>query len=365
MKTVLGTLLLCFALSAQALDVSRYHSGSWFNPGQNGHGFSVEVLPDGRVLFYWYTYHPDGRPAFIVAIGEPVLNKVTAQAYYSSGMVFGDFDPATRTQVEWGTITLEFGSCDSAILTYDSDLEYEGVPWGSGTITLTRLSTIDGTQCSDVPEAGLFQGEFVSSETGEAISGLVIVAPNGEFAVVRTGQFAAVGEWSNRGINFTAGGTAVSAEFGNPFEGALSMSGQLSPNYRMVGSYGIAEVDGGRYDLVAVSELYRQALPLESLAGSYTFQDVVTGVSGTATIAADGTFAATDTAECEFAGELSVPDEEFNQVAVSLTVSECLQDDTGFTGYGAIIDLYDLGDGRVLRLVTTDGETARLLDLYR
>ena len=49
MKKSAVLLLFLFSLDAWAVNVDRYMSGSWFNPDQNGHGLSIEVLPDKLV----------------------------------------------------------------------------------------------------------------------------------------------------------------------------------------------------------------------------------------------------------------------------------------------------------------------------
>ena len=40
------------SLDAWGLAVNRYLSGSWYNRDQDGHGFSVEVLPDDRTVLF-------------------------------------------------------------------------------------------------------------------------------------------------------------------------------------------------------------------------------------------------------------------------------------------------------------------------
>lgn len=365
MKKSAVLLLFLFSLDAWAVNVDRYMSGSWFNPDQNGHGLSIEVLPDKRTVLYWYSYQPDGEPMFIVAIGNNAGNKVTAEAYYNSGMKWGDFDPDDRTQVPWGTITLTFQSCNSAVLNYSSTLEYDGVPYGSGSIPLTRLATIDGLQCSSRPQAGIYEGNFHSEPLDELLPGFLAIANDGNFAVVTFYGMVATGSWSDNGLNFSASGTAVSADSAETFNAALSLSGEVSQDYRAVGSYSIVEGDHGRFDLLAEPSLYRRGAKLEDMAGSYTSQNLVTRVAGTATLSETGKLSATDSQECVLSGQIDVPDEEFNLFEVTIVVTKCDKLNGEYSGYGAQIDYYRLGDGRILRLITTDGKQAGVFDLYR
>jgi hypothetical protein len=367
MKAIKYALLLftVVSLDAWGLDVNRYLSGSWYNPAQDGHGFSVEVLPDDRTILYWYVYHPDGTPTFIIAIGENIGNTVRADAYYNTGMKFGEFDPADRTQIPWGTITMTFHSCDSATLQYSSDLDYNGVPWGSGSIPLSRLASIDGLQCAPNPYAGLYQGNFFSDVLNQVIPGYVVVAPNGEFAAVSFDAMAAIGNWTVNGKTFSGTGTAVSADPDFTFSSSLSMSGQISPDYRMVGNYTISGGDRGTFDFFAIPELYRRGISLAEIAGNYTARNLVSGATGTATISQSGSITASDSLGCTYQGQISVPDVRFNLISVTVVVSNCSISNGTYEGYGSQIDYDRLDDGRAIRLMATNGQYAGVFDLYR
>ena len=95
MKHILGLLLCAIAFNASAIDIKPSLSGSWFNPDQNGHGLSVEVLEDNKTLIYWYVYHPDGTPMFLITVGNNSGNRTSGETYYQTGMRFGDFNGAS------------------------------------------------------------------------------------------------------------------------------------------------------------------------------------------------------------------------------------------------------------------------------
>jgi hypothetical protein len=358
-------LLLLFSAQAWAIDVSRYLSGSWYNPSQDGHGLSVEVLPDGRTVIYWYAYHPDGTPTFIIAIGDNSGNKVIADAYYNSGMKFGEFNPADRTQIPWGTITLTFHSCSSATLQYNSTIDHNGVPYGSGSIALTRLASIDGLQCSPTAPAGLYQGNFYSYVLDEFIPGVAAIAPDGKFAAVSFDAMAAVGNWSVNGITLTGSGTAVSADPNFTFSSNLSISGQISPEYRMVGSYNVSGGDYGSFDFYAIPELYRRGISLSGIAGNYNARNLVSGATGSATILQSGSVSGSDSLGCQYSGQITIPDPQFNLFQLSVTVTSCGPSNGTYQGYGNRIDYYNLNDGRGLQLMATNGQYAGVFDLYK
>ena len=59
MKRICCLLLLLVTFNVSAIDIKPSLSGSWYNPDQDGHGLSIEVLDENRTLVYWYVYHPD------------------------------------------------------------------------------------------------------------------------------------------------------------------------------------------------------------------------------------------------------------------------------------------------------------------
>jgi len=162
---ILFTLLLVFSTgslfgditSSVTLNVRPSWSGAWFNPDQPGHGISVEVLDDERTIIFWYTYDPDGKSFWLIAQGVnndihlgdlfiPVI-RVEATAYTYEGMIFGEFDPATRDRQEWGTIILDFSylECNSAHLEWYPTME----GFTQGSTDLERLTTLSELDCVD------------------------------------------------------------------------------------------------------------------------------------------------------------------------------------------------------------------------
>ena len=366
MKTFILALLLMLSFDASAISINKDLSGSWNNQSQSGHGFSIEVISADVSILYWFVYNPDGTPTFIIAVGKNKGNVINADAYYNSGIKFGDFDPDDVVEVPWGKIKITFNSCSSATMEYNSVLSYDGVPYGSGTIPLTRLLSIDQLQCADNPNAGLYQGTFHSTDTDDNFVGFGIIAPNGEFALASFDSFAGLGSLTVSGAQvFNGGGIAVSAEDKVFFDEALTISGDINPEYRMVGSYDIDKGDSGSFDLYSIPSLYRRVLTLDEIEGNYDGGNLVSGASGSASISKLGKITGTEGNSCTYAGDVSLPDAQFNILKVTLKVSNCASLNGTYKGYGAQIDYFSLGDGRIIRLLTSDGTHSRLMDLYR
>jgi hypothetical protein len=60
---------LPFAAFSQSGALDSCHTGSWYDPLNPGEGINVEVLPDGYVVAYFYTYDFMGRQTWYVFQG--------------------------------------------------------------------------------------------------------------------------------------------------------------------------------------------------------------------------------------------------------------------------------------------------------
>ncbi len=120
-------------------------SGSWYDSSHNGEGWVLEYLGGDQFLVYWFTYDSSGNPAWLLGIGTLVGNTLTfSEMTITNGTVFGPtFDPSAINYANWGSLTMTV-SCDLIDVNYvSSDPDY-----GSGSLSATRLTTPDGTECS-------------------------------------------------------------------------------------------------------------------------------------------------------------------------------------------------------------------------
>ncbi|MDZ7791075.1 MAG: hypothetical protein U5L08_11410 [Xanthomonadales bacterium] len=130
----------------------QQYSGAWYNPEQSGEGFLIEVMPDDRVVVYWFTYKPDdsGEQAWMVGSGtmasvQPVIptlpqpnkDQVTVTLFQPQSATYGpDFDPADVELAEWGELTIDFGEPGVAEARFESHLD----DYGSGAFPIERLA---------------------------------------------------------------------------------------------------------------------------------------------------------------------------------------------------------------------------------
>lgn len=105
-------------------------SGSYYDPATSGQGLNIEVLADGRVVAYWYTYHAGGQRWYVLQ-GSVAGDRVALEVYRTEGGAF--LDPAPTSLVRAGSAELRWDSCQAARLDYDIEA-------GRGSYPLTRLT---------------------------------------------------------------------------------------------------------------------------------------------------------------------------------------------------------------------------------
>jgi hypothetical protein len=126
------------------LDIGPAHSGSFYNSGQSGHGFSIEFgyLPDGTPfgIVYWYTYDDEGNPIFMLGNGAVNGQTLEAQMFSPTGMQYGVWQRPTENP--GGTAVFNFIDRDNATFTYTPSTFTE-TEWGHTTpitdLPLTKL----------------------------------------------------------------------------------------------------------------------------------------------------------------------------------------------------------------------------------
>ncbi|MFC1795832.1 family 16 glycosylhydrolase [Pseudomonadota bacterium] len=134
------------------------YSGSWFNPDQSGHGFSMEFgkSADGspKAVVYWYTYDVLGNPIFLVGQGVPSENILELALISPHGMQYGEFDPDSVVREDGGTARLEFSDPDNATFSYIPSA-FSASAWGHTNIDslpLVKLFAIPASNVSNTYE---------------------------------------------------------------------------------------------------------------------------------------------------------------------------------------------------------------------
>lgn len=122
--------------------------GLWFNPDQSGHGITLHMLPDGQVLLLWFVFDQSGNPAWVLGLGGQSGQTASLDASFTRGGRFPPaFDADAVVREFWGTIALEFSSCDSAVMRWQSS--FPG--FNDGEIALQRLAGAAEHDCDGPP----------------------------------------------------------------------------------------------------------------------------------------------------------------------------------------------------------------------
>lgn len=132
---------------------------AWFNPDTPGQGFFVTVFPAIEYMFVaWFTYELERPDDSVDAnLGEPGHRWMTAFGPYSGNEAMvtievtsdGVFDSPFPevTQIDDGTLTLEFSGCNSAIIGYD--IPSLGI---AGEIPIQRIALDNVARCELLAE---------------------------------------------------------------------------------------------------------------------------------------------------------------------------------------------------------------------
>ena len=127
-------------------------TGSWYDPAQSGQGLFLEVLPDHRMLAFWFTFDPAGmQQAWLVGTGTYTGNVATIDsvAMPSGGRWIPNFDATKIVDNTWGLMTLTFDGYDHGKVEFKSVLGY-----GTGSMNLQRLTQPAGISTAPLSASG-------------------------------------------------------------------------------------------------------------------------------------------------------------------------------------------------------------------
>lgn len=120
-------------------------TGSWFDPAQNGHGFTLELLPSGAGLVAtWFVFNAAGERDWVQAVGSVSGGIARLTALQAEG---GAFPPSFEQQnvsfEYWGTLTIVMHGCNSGTAAWMPDR----LGYSSGGMPLSRITNVAGLPC--------------------------------------------------------------------------------------------------------------------------------------------------------------------------------------------------------------------------
>ena len=141
-------LLKIWAASEHADGINGAHTGSWYNPDQDGQGWVIEVVshPSGEDQFVVYFYgYENGEQLWLIGSGPNIDgNTATVDVIRTSGADWGNaFNPGDVELDFVGSMSFEFSGCDSASVEFtpgDTSLS-------AFSTEMVRLTGIAGRDC--------------------------------------------------------------------------------------------------------------------------------------------------------------------------------------------------------------------------
>ena len=166
-------------------------TGQWFNPERNGEGFYVEIINTGgnqQIGVAMYSFDADGDQLWVVGnvpIG-PDDEVVQVPVFQFNGPSWGaDFDSNDLNTIEFGSITVRFPTCDTALFSVAVE---PAIGLSGGSYSLIRLTDIEGVTCVEPPSVpsgitpGRWDGDgvcFNVAANGMSITGAGSTCANG------------------------------------------------------------------------------------------------------------------------------------------------------------------------------------------
>jgi hypothetical protein len=326
----LVVLLAFVSQMAWGMDINPTHTGSWYNPNQDGHGLAVEVLDSETTVIYWYVYDTEGNPIFLLTVATNDGKTASGTTYFYSGMKFGEFNPDDNNEQVWGQASLTTDACDSAMFEYSSI----DPAFGSGTIHMVKLASVEGVKCVSEP----LQGNYM----------VTLVTPDD----VAIGNMWVTG---NRSVTFAVaapGGITTAFGVANVEEGANEVDGNLwvfdmtlytaegdSTNEVATGTINSdefikIEFEGGVLSGYKI-RMGEKAADYAQISRTYDIVDFATHTSvGNMTLMLDGKVNVSMSDGCSMSGDYFWGDIKFNQITYRLLASDNCQYNPDIFGTG-------------------------------
>ena len=232
-------------------------TGSWYDPTQSGHGLSLEILPDHRLLVLWFTFNPDGtQQSWLVGTGTYTDNVATIPSVLmpAGGRWMPNFDPRQVVNNAWGTMKMTFTDSDHGKVEFISTLGY-----GAGSMNLTRLTR----------PAGITAAAMSASGKSWVLTGNLNVPRSGHSAtLLMDGRVLVAGGWSPTDVILD------STELYDSVTGKWTSTGSLT---RPRGGHTATLLPGGKV-LVIGGGGTAHSDPTGEVLGSAELYDPATGI---------------------------------------------------------------------------------------
>lgn len=126
--------------------LSACHSGTWYQPAQNGHGLQVQMIGEPgnqQLVVIWFAYL-NGQQRWLLGVGPVVGDQANLAMTITHGAQFPPhFVAADVLREPWGSLSFRSIDAQNAHIEWNSSLP----GYGTGSLDLTRLTTLMGKDC--------------------------------------------------------------------------------------------------------------------------------------------------------------------------------------------------------------------------
>lgn len=136
-----------------AFQLTTGQSGTWYDRAKNFQGIFLEMIGGPSALMVWFTYEPDGRQAFMTAVGTIDGDRIVfPNLTKTRGGRFGAaFDPNAVIREDWGSLVFTFESCGTGYASYAPSSVASARGWSVEQLNSERLTSIAGLGCPGGP----------------------------------------------------------------------------------------------------------------------------------------------------------------------------------------------------------------------
>lgn len=132
--------------AAQPHTLNSCHSGSWYNPSQDGHGIFVQITDlngQDTLVVSWYHYF-ENKQTWMVGQG-PIEGQSASVTLYSGrgGLFPPNYVSDDATKELWGELSFKLLSNAEALISWDSTQ----TGFGGGELRLEKLTELDRYHC--------------------------------------------------------------------------------------------------------------------------------------------------------------------------------------------------------------------------
>lgn len=133
------------SVNGDVFSMQANKSALWYDPEQSGHGISVYMLEDNRIIVIWYVYDNNGKPIWLFGTGVHDGEKALLDVISTTGAMFPpNFNQGDVDRNNWGQFELEFNDCNNGMFKW---LPENFTGYVEGEMAISRIINTNDLNC--------------------------------------------------------------------------------------------------------------------------------------------------------------------------------------------------------------------------